>query len=74
MQLIIHLQAEVQRVYGSSVAIHAGHRLTMVDLSKQCATYASKTGLQTVRYDMLAGADGVHSLVRQAMIQQVCFA
>ena len=73
VQLLTHLLAEVKRVYGSSIAIHAGHRLTRIDLAKQSVTYASETGLKAVNYDLLVGADGVHSPVRQAMTQQVCF-
>ena len=71
VQIVSHLLSEVQRVYGTRVAIYREHAFQSVDVAAQRITYATKQGSQTVEFDILVGADGVHSPIRTAMIAQV---
>lgn len=70
-QTVTHLLAELQRLYGKRVQVHKHHKLVAIDIGAQQLTYCHQEEQINVKYDLLVGADGVNSFVRQALTQQV---
>lgn len=70
-ETVTHLLAELQRLYGKRVQVHKHHKLVAIDIGAQQLTYCHQEEQINVKYDLLVGADGVNSFVRQALTQQV---
>ena len=70
--IVAHLKAECSRVYGESITMHYGMRAVGGDVCAGELVLQDAAGEQETRqYDVVVGADGVASAVRQLMQQQV---
>jgi 2-polyprenyl-6-methoxyphenol hydroxylase-like FAD-dependent oxidoreductase len=71
--LLQHLYKEALRIHPDAIQFHFNHSLVGVDLNARQATFAgSDTNKKvTESYELLVGADGTRSQVRQQMLQQI---
>ena len=67
--LAMHLCEEGQGRFPDRIEYYFGRRLHSVDFDRKIATFASETGDIEELFDLLVGADGVFSSVRQTMAE-----
>lgn len=71
--IVEHLRAEGERVYGDCISVVYGMRAVAGNVCAGELILEDPSGEQhTRRFDMVIGADGAKSTVRQLMQEQVC--
>ena len=71
VQISNYLKSEVERLCGPTVSFCWGHTLIDLNLATRTASFDTRDGLVTEAYDLLVAADGIHSAVRTALLEQV---